>query len=194
MSIAPYPPNLGLARIEPSDTRDVLPTICKPMACITPSRETYGELSSLFLPCPGFRVVETRLGDEAMPEVRMTIQVAHDKTVVAIELATLGQPPQRIVLGLPELDRLISELGDARSQMVAGQPQPDFESNEVMISTAANTKWCIQASPPTGALFAFHHPKFGPVGLTLPRDQIAKIVSFLTDRFVVPPTPSAKKH
>ncbi|PVE26200.1 hypothetical protein DC522_00040 [Microvirga sp. KLBC 81] len=129
-----------------------------------------------------------------MPEVRMSIQVNQDKRAVTIGIATLGQSPQQFTLGLDELDRLISELGDARSQMVAWQPQPDLQGEGVIISTAANTKWCIQASPPAGALFAFHHPKFGPVGLTLPRDQIANIISFLTDRFIVQPTPSAKKH
>jgi hypothetical protein len=129
-----------------------------------------------------------------MPEVQMAIQVNQDRKAVAIEIATLGQSPQQLVLGLDELDRLISELGDARSQMVAGQPPPDFENKEVTISTAANTKWYIEASPPAGALFAFYHPKFGPVGLTLPGEQIASIVNFLRDRFILQPTQSAEKH
>src|SRR4051812_10825511 len=98
-----------------------------------------------------------------MPEVQMAIQVAQDGKATTIEVATLGQPPQRLRLGLDELDRLIGELGDARSQMVAGQPYPDFDSDGVIISTVANAKWCLKASPPTGALFAFYHPKFGPV-------------------------------
>jgi len=129
-----------------------------------------------------------------MPDVQMAIQVAQDRKAVAIEIASLGQTPLQLVLGLDELDVLIGELGNARSQMVAGQPQPDFDSQEVTISTVANTKWYIKASPPAGALFAFHHPKFGPVGLTLAADQIAQIVSFLTDRFILQPTLSAEKH
>jgi hypothetical protein len=32
------------------------------------------------------------------------------------------------------------------------------------------------------------------VGFTLPTDQIARIVSFLTDRFILQPTQSAEKH
>ena len=75
-----------------------------------------------------------------------------------------------------------------------GSHSPDFEADEVTISTVANTKWHIRAFPPAGALLAFYHPKFGPVGFTLPRDQIAKIVSFLTDRFILQPTQSAEKH
>jgi hypothetical protein len=90
-----------------------------------------------------------------MPDVEMTIQVAHDRTATAIEIASPGQSPQRLVLALEELDRLISELGTARSKMVEGQPAPDFESEEVSISTVANTKWHIRAYPPTGALLAF---------------------------------------
>ncbi|WP_210252253.1 hypothetical protein, partial [Microvirga tunisiensis] len=54
--------------------------------------------------------------------------------------------------------------------------------------------WHIRAFPPAGALLAFYHPKFGPVGFTLPTDQIARIVSFLTDRFILQPTQSAEKH
>jgi hypothetical protein len=129
-----------------------------------------------------------------MPDVEMTIGVAHDRTATAIEIASPGQSPQRLVLALEELDRLISELGTARSKMVEGQPAPDFESEEVSISTVANTKWHIRAYPPTGALLAFYHPKFGPVGFTLPREEIARIVSFLTERFILQPIQSAEKH
>ena len=129
-----------------------------------------------------------------MPDVEVTIQVAQDRKVMAIELAALGQPSQRLILELNELDTLIRELGNARSQMVSGQPDPDLESDEVVFSTVANAKWCLRASPPAGALFAFYHPRFGPVGLTLPREQIARIVSFLTERFILQPTQSAEKH
>lgn len=129
-----------------------------------------------------------------MPNVEMTIGVAHDRTATAIEIAPLGQPPLQLVLALDELNRLIGELGTARSKMVEGQPPPDFERDNVTISTVANAKWYIRASPPTGALLAFYHPKFGPVGFTLPRDQIAKIISFLSERFILQPAQSAKKH
>jgi hypothetical protein len=129
-----------------------------------------------------------------MPDFEMTIQVAQDRKVTAIEIAPLGQSPQRLILALDELDKLIGELGNARSTMVEGQPSPDFEADEVTISTVANTKWYIRAFPPAGVLLAFYHPKFGSVGFTLPRDQITKIVSFLTDRFILQPTQSAEKH
>ena len=129
-----------------------------------------------------------------MPDVEMAIGVAPDRTATAIEIAPVGQPPLQLVLDLDELDRLISELGTARSRMVEGQSPPDFESEEVSISIVGNTKWHIRAYPPTGALLAFYHPKFGPVGFTLPRDQIAQIVSFLTERFILQPTQSAEKH
>jgi hypothetical protein len=133
-------------------------------------------------------------GGQAMPDFEMTIQVAQDRKVTAMEIAPLGQSPQRLILALDELDRLISELGNARSMMVKGQPSPDFKDESVTVSTAANTTWHIRAFPPAGALLAFDHPKFGPVGFTLPRDQIAQIVSFLTDRFILQPTQSAEKH
>ncbi|ANY84449.1 hypothetical protein BB934_40320 (plasmid) [Microvirga ossetica] len=129
-----------------------------------------------------------------MPDVGMTIQVAHDRTATAIEIAPLGQSTQRLLLRLDELDTLISELGNARSKMVEGHSPPDFEKEEVIISTVANAKWYIRASPPTGILVAFYHPKFGPVGFTLPGDKIARIVSFLTDRFILQPTQSAEQN
>jgi len=129
-----------------------------------------------------------------MSEVQMAIQVAPDRRAVAIEIAPPEQAPVQLILDLDELTRLIHELGNARSQMVAGQPQPDFENEGVTISTVANTKWYLKASPPEGALFAFDHPKFGSVGLTLGADQIAQIVSFLTDRFILQPIQSAEKH
>lgn len=133
-------------------------------------------------------------GAEAMPDVEMTIQVAQDQKLTAIEIAPLGLSPHRLVLGLDELDTLIGELGSARSKMVEGQAPPDFESEEVTISTVANARWHIKASPPAGILLAFYHPKFGPVGFTLPREQIVRIVNFLTDRFILQPTQSEEKH
>jgi hypothetical protein len=129
-----------------------------------------------------------------MADFEMRIQVAQDRKVTKLEIAPLGQSPQRLILALDELDKLIGELGNARSAMVQGQSPPDFESDDVTICTAANTKWHIRAFPPAGALLAFYHPKFGQVGFTLPRDQIAKIVSFLTDRFILQPTQSSEKH
>jgi hypothetical protein len=129
-----------------------------------------------------------------MPDVEMTIQVAQDRTLTAIEIAPLGQSPHRLVLALDELDTLIRELGSARSKMVEGQPPPNFENEEVTISTVANARWYIKASTPAGILLAFYHPKFGPVGFTLPSDQIVQVVNFLTERFILQPTQSAEKH
>jgi hypothetical protein len=124
----------------------------------------------------------------------MAIQVFQDRKAVAIELARPEQSPIQLMLGLDELDRLIHELGDARSQMVVGQPYPDFESDSVSICVAAGARWYLKATPPKEALFASYHPKFGPVGLTLPAEQIAGIVRFLTERFILQPTRSAETH
>ncbi|UVF19474.1 hypothetical protein HPT29_024145 [Microvirga terrae] len=129
-----------------------------------------------------------------MPDVEMTIGVAHDRTATAIKIAPLEQPPLQLVLTFDELDQLIRELGTARSKMVEGQSLPDFENEEVTISTVANARWYIKASPPAGGLLAFYHPKFGPVGFTLPRDQVIQVVNFLTERFILQPTQSAEKH
>jgi hypothetical protein len=90
--------------------------------------------------------------------------------------------------------RNISELGDARNQMVEGQPSPKFDQVDATISVAANTTWYIEALPPRGALLAFYHPKFGPVGFTLQRDQVTRIVRFLADRFIHQPRPSAERN
>jgi len=129
-----------------------------------------------------------------MQDVEMTIGVAHDRTATAIEIAPLGRAPLQLVLTLDELDRLINDLGTARSRMVEGQSPPDFESQEVTISTVAHARWYIKASPPAGILLAFYHPKFGPVGFTLRSDQIVRVVNFLTERFILQPTQSAEKH
>ena len=129
-----------------------------------------------------------------MQDVEMTIQVAQDRMLTTIEIVPLGQAPHRLVLALDELDTLIHELGSARSKMVEGQSPPDFESENVTISTVANARWYIRASPPAGILLAFYHPKFGPVGFTLPSDQIVQVVNFLTERFILSPTQSTEKH
>ena len=128
-----------------------------------------------------------------MPDAWLSVRVAQDRKTVAIAAAP-KLPSRQVELTLGELDKLISELGDARSQMVEGQPCPKFDQVDATVSVAANTTWYIEASPPRGALLAFYHPKFGPVGFTLQRDQIAKIISFLTDRFIHQRPPSAKRH
>jgi hypothetical protein len=128
-----------------------------------------------------------------MPDARMTIRVAHDRKSVSIGASSNGQPSHEVELTLDELDRLIGDLGDARSRMVEGLPSKNFQPGDVAISAVANTTWWIKASP-AGALLAFDHPKFGPVGFTLARDQIARIVTFLTNRFILQPPRSAEKH
>lgn len=129
-----------------------------------------------------------------MPDVEIAIRVAHDRTATAIEIGPSGQPPQQLMLTLDELDRLIGKLGTARSKMVEGQPPPDFDREEVNVSTVTNTKWHIRTYAPAGALLAFYHPKFGPLGFTLAREEIARIVSFLTERLILQPTQSDEKH
>ena len=125
-----------------------------------------------------------------MPDAGMNIHVAPERQSVVIEPASAGLPLGRLELNLDDLDRLIGALGQARSELVKGRPGPDFET--ATISAAANPVWCVKASPPTGALLAFDHPKFEPVGFVLPRDQITTIVTFLTQRFILQKAPSGK--
>jgi hypothetical protein len=114
--------------------------------------------------------------------------------MVAIVPAASEPQSHQLELTLEGLEKLIGELGDARSQMIRGRPSADFGSEDLRISVVANTTWCIKARPPEGAVLAFDHPKFGPVGFSLPSAEIAKIVSFLTDRFILQPSPSAERH
>ena len=129
-----------------------------------------------------------------MPDARVNIQVAQDGKTVAVETSPGTQPSHRMELTLDELDAFMGRLGDARSQMVEGLPSESFNDESVKISAVANTTWCIKASPPAGVLLAFDHPKFGPVGFTLRRDQIATIVRFLTNRFILQRPTSEEKH
>ncbi len=78
--------------------------------------------------------------------------------------------------------------------MVRGLPSKNALSEDMRISTAANATWWIKAALPSGALLAFDYLKFGPVGFTLPSDQIARIVRFLTNRLSLQPAASEKKY
>jgi hypothetical protein len=129
-----------------------------------------------------------------MPDARIGIRVAEDRETVAIEIAPLGQSGHPVGLTLDELDQLIGQLGTARSQMVQGQPVPPFDQEDSPISVVANTKWTIQASPPQGVLLGFYHPKFGRVGFTLSAEEIARIIRFLSDRFILQPTHPSGRH
>jgi hypothetical protein len=71
-----------------------------------------------------------------MPDPRMRIQVAQDGKTVSIAASTAAQS---IELTLDELNKLIGELGDARSRMVEGLPSENFNDAGVKISTVANT-------------------------------------------------------
>ena len=92
-----------------------------------------------------------------MPDARLRARVAQNRKIVAI-VATPRPPSRQVELTLGELDTLISELGDARSQIVEGQPSPKFDQVDARVSVAANTTWYIEAPPPRGALLAFYHP------------------------------------
>ena len=129
-----------------------------------------------------------------MPNAGLKIQVAHDRKTVTVEIPPAAPRSRRMEMTLEQLDALIGELGDARSRMVDGLPGESFKDDDVKISAVANTTWCIKASPPAGVLLAFDHPKFGPVGFTLRRDQIATIVRFLTNRFILQRPTSEEKH
>ena len=129
-----------------------------------------------------------------MPDAHWSVRVTGNRETVAIVPARDGPQAHQLELTLDELDKLIGEPGDARSQMIRGRPSTNFGSKDVRISVVANTTWCIKARPPEGAVLAFDHPKFGPVGFSLPSAEIAKIVSFLTDRFILQPSPSAERH
>ncbi len=129
-----------------------------------------------------------------MPDARFRVQVADDRKTVAIGPAPGRRHSRQVELTLEELDTLIGDLGDARGRMVEGQPCPQFDQERLRVSVAAETTWCIEASPPRGALLAFYHPRFGAVGFTLPREQIARIVSFLAQRFILQTGPSAERH
>ncbi len=129
-----------------------------------------------------------------MPDSRLRVRVTEDRRTVAIVPALGKRQSRQVELTLEELDKLIGELGDARGQMVEGQPCPKFDQKDMRISIAANTTWHIEAVPPRGAILSFYHPKFGPVGFTLPGEQIAKVVSFLAQRFILHSGPSAEKH
>jgi hypothetical protein len=129
-----------------------------------------------------------------MPHVRLKIRIAPDRKTVALKTSLPGQTSHRLELTLGDLDKLISDLGDARAQMVSELPSENAQREDIRISTAANATWWIKAAPPSSALLAFDHPKFGAVGFTLPRDQIARIVHFLTNRFILQPMASAEKH
>jgi len=133
-------------------------------------------------------------GAKVMPDAQFSVRVTEDRKTVAIVPAPGKRHSRQVELTLEELDTLIGDLGDARSRMVAGQPYPQFEKEKIRVSVATETTWHIEASPPRGALLAFYHPKFGPVGLTLSGEEIAKIVSFLAQRFILQPGPSAERH
>jgi hypothetical protein len=129
-----------------------------------------------------------------MPDAQIEVGVSGDRQTVTITITSPGQPGHGVGLTLGELDQLMGKLGTARGQMVEGQPTPRFDGEDTSISVAANTRWTIRASPPAGVVFGFYHPKFGSVGLTLPKDEIVSIVGFLSDRFILQPAASSEMH
>jgi hypothetical protein len=127
-----------------------------------------------------------------MTKARMGIRVADDRETVVVEIAPVGETSYPVELTLEQLDKLMGHLGEARRKMVEGKPSPKLD--QLTIRTAAYTTWAIEASPPDGALLAFYHPSYGPVGFSMPRETIVEMVNFLTDRFILQPTASAKQH
>ena len=127
-----------------------------------------------------------------MSEVQFKVHVADDRKAALLEIGAGGEPPHKLALSLDQLTTLIGQLGEARRQMVQGQPIPDLEGK--VISTVGSTNWHVQASPIKGSLIAFYHPSFGPVGFTMPRDDAVKLVRFLTNRLALSPAASEQRN
>ncbi|MGO4572906.1 hypothetical protein [Microvirga sp. 2TAF3] len=125
-----------------------------------------------------------------MPHADIGVRIADDGQTVAIQ--PVDETSHPIDLTLDQITSLITHLGEARRQMVQGQPSPSLTG--ATISTAANTSWYIQSYPNGGALFAFYHPSFGPVGFVLPRDQLSGVVQFLSEHLATTPPPAETAH
>lgn len=125
-----------------------------------------------------------------MPHPDIGVHIAADgKTAVILPAGETSHP---IDLTLDQITTLIAHLGEARRQMVQGEPTPSLTG--ATVSIAAHTSWHIQSYPSGGALFAFYHPSFGPVGFVLPRDQLSGVVQFLNNQLAVTPPPTGKAH
>lgn len=125
-----------------------------------------------------------------MPRADIGVRIADDGKTVAI--LPPNEASHRIDLTLDQITTLIAHLGDARRQMLQGQPSPNLEG--ATVSIAANTSWYIQSYPSGGALFAFYHPSYGPVGFVLPADQLSGIVKFLNNHLANVPPPTETAH
>jgi hypothetical protein len=112
----------------------------------------------------------------ALSTVQVKLRVAEDRRSAEFAIAPAGEGLVAVDLSLEQLTALIDRLGAARQQMVEGTRVPAMEGQRV--STVVDTSWYVQSNQ-EGALMAFYHPSYGPVGFALPSQDVGEIVGLL---------------
>lgn len=120
---------------------------------------------------------------------QMTISMDNGLTTVTF-LPASGASGQ-LVLSLEQLTKFIQKLGEVRGVMVEGIEPPEIGK----VKGVFNTRWYTRFEGLTeGSLLAFQHPEFGPVGFVFPRDQVAYLVSLLSQQLEIQPSSTGLKN
>lgn len=130
--------------------------------------------------------------DPVEKQERVRIEVSQDHSNASIQFLPPSGASGSMTVNADQLLALIQILGQARSEMVAGQPILPLEGIE--IKAIFNTRWYIEPESLTeGSLLSFYHPAFGPVGFLIPREQVPEIVRLLTAHLGIKPQSQTQK-
>jgi hypothetical protein len=118
------------------------------------------------------------------------VRAYRDGDDVILEIASAT--PGKIRLSITELTVLIRELGLLRAQLSTNLPS---DLTGARVDTVFDPRWLIQ--PDTlneGSILAFYHPAFGPIGFSIPKDQVSNILRVLSRHQTIQPSSGKKPN
>lgn len=111
----------------------------------------------------------------------INIRMSDDKLAATLEVVPANGVAASLHLNGGQLLAVIQELGNVHAQMVFGRETPRLEGETV--SAVFNTSWIVQPELiGEVTMISFSHPSFGPVGFTIPINQVESLITVLTNQ------------
>lgn len=109
-----------------------------------------------------------------MPGLRWKL----DESLEFVTITLLSDPPVAVRLGVEELEKLLTNLGDFRSAMKP-EVTPDHEPRQNVLAVS-NPRWMTEPDPLFGrSLLHLRDPRYGWLHYMIPKEEAQKLAGYL---------------
>jgi hypothetical protein len=111
----------------------------------------------------------------------INIRMTDDKSAALVEVVQASGTAATLHLNAEQLLLVVQKLGEVHARMVLGKEVPALVGETV--GAVFNTRWAVQPELIGEAtMMSFSHPSFGPVGFTIPIDQVERMIPVLINQ------------